>query len=139
MFYLEIQVVYAKLPRKLNLDTELLQNLGINFPRQLSFFEPKNSTLTVSFVINKFNWHLETTDNSTDSIIFHSIPHCPTVVELLLVLCFQSKMFWADTFLWVSVWGSTYCFGFQVRTDILRDKHAIIKLFSTLVVCHFTL
>lgn len=45
-FYLEIQLMYAKLFRKLDLDIELLQKLGIYSPRQHSAFEPKNSTFT---------------------------------------------------------------------------------------------
>lgn len=44
-FYLEIQLMYEKLFRKLDLDIEL-QKLGIYSPRQHSAFEPKNSTFT---------------------------------------------------------------------------------------------
>jgi len=47
MFYLEIQLIYVKLSTKLDLDTELLQKLGIRSSRQLSTFEPKNSAFTV--------------------------------------------------------------------------------------------
>lgn len=47
LFYLEIQLLYAKLSRNLDLATELLQKLGIHSPRQLSTFEPKNNTFTV--------------------------------------------------------------------------------------------
>lgn len=46
LFYPETQVMYAKLSRKLDLATELLQKLSIHSPRQLSAFQPKNSTFT---------------------------------------------------------------------------------------------
>lgn len=47
LFYLEIQLMYAKLSRKLDLNRELLQKLGIHCLRRLPGFEPKNSTVTV--------------------------------------------------------------------------------------------